>query len=243
MSEEKKQEGQEQQPPAGGSEQNPSAPNPGPSAEELRKQNEELQSQLKERDSKIADLETTRATIEARQKQIDADKLKQNADATLQKRISQINERRAYDPEGADADLASLLSEVKSQAAQDAVMQAQQVISNQTTIEKLRAGVKSANPEFDDDVVDVIMERANTFAETGKYRSADEAIKAATDFVKSKFEGYAKKRNAIPPLPDGARAEGGGANVPPKPPEPEKVLSPLEELEAANTAKEKRSYL
>lgn len=242
MADETKPDGQQPTPPAGGEQPKTPEPNQGPSVEELRKQNEELQNQMKERDSKIADLETTRATIEARQRQIDADKLKQSTDETMQKRISSINERRAYDPEGADAELASLLSEVKSQAAKDAVTQAQQVIAHQTTLDKLWNGVKSST-DFDDDVVDVIMDKANQLASTGKYRTAEEAVKAATDFVKTKFEGYAQKRNAVPPLPDGARAEGGGANTPPAPPPPEKVLSPLEELEAANAAKEKRSYL
>lgn len=241
MAEEKKPEGQEPIVPAGTGQPKPDAPNPAPSADELLKQKQELENKLKEKDAKIADLETTRSTIEARQRQVDEDNKKHNADDSLKQRISSINERRAYDPEGADTEMASLLSETKKQAAQEAVTQAQQIITQQTFVEKLRLGVKSANPDFDDDIVNVVMQQANIFAGTGKYKTPDEAVKAATDFVKQKFDSYAQKKNAKPPLPDGARAEDGGANQPPPPPAPEKVLSPLEELEQANEAKRKRT--
>lgn len=237
MADERKPNADEQKPPEGGAEQKPPEPNPGPSVEELRKQNEELQKQMKERDAKISDLETTKATIEARQRQLDENNRVKEADENLQKRISQINERRVYDPEGADKDLASLLSEVKTEAARNAVTEAQTIISQQSTIEKLRLGVKTSNPDFDEDVVDVIMQRANYLATTGKYKTAEEAIKAATDYIKQKFDNYAQKRNTPPPLPPGAIAEGGGANMPPKPPEPPKEKTPLDELEEANEAK------
>jgi predicted nuclease with TOPRIM domain len=192
MADEIKPAGNEGQPPAGGTPPTPPPANQGPSVEELQKQNKELQDQMKERDTKIADLETTKATIETRQRQIDEAKIKQTTDETLKQRISQINERRAYDPDGADAEMANLLSEVRTQTAQDAVRQAQVIITQQTTLEKIRMGVKSSNPDFDDDVVEVIMQRANILASTGKYKTADEAVKAATDFVKQKFEGDRK---------------------------------------------------
>jgi hypothetical protein len=227
--------------PPEGSVPNPTpTPNPGPSVEDLQKQLNEVQDQIKERDAKIADLETTRATIEARERQVKEQELRKNADADMKQRIAKINERRAYDPEGADGEMASLLSEVQSKAASDAVSKAQQVINHQTAIEKLKSGVKTANPDFDDDVVDVILDRANALAGTGKFKTAEEAVKAATDFVKQKFEGYAKKRNAIPPLPPGASAEGGGSNTPPPTPEPAKEVSPQEEIEALNEANRKR---
>jgi type VI protein secretion system component VasK len=238
--EEKKPEGQPEAQPAGGAPENPPAPNPGPSADELLKQKQELEEKLKEKDTKIADLENTRATIEARQRQIDEAKIKQTTDEELKAKIKSINERRAYDPDGADAEMASLLTEVKTQSAKSAVEQAQAIISQQTTIEKLKMSIKSSNPEFDDDIVDLTMQKANQLASSGKYKTADEAIRAATDFVKSKLDGYAKKKNAAPPLPDGARAEGGGANQPPKPPEPPKEKSPLEEIEELNATKMKK---
>jgi len=236
--EEKKPEGQPVTPPAGDAPANPPAPNPGPSAEEKLKQ--EYEAKLKEKDAQIADLETTRATIEARQRQVEEDKTKQSADVEMKNRISRINERRGYDPEGADAEMASLLTDVKTQAQQNAVTEAQRIISSQTTIEKLKLGVKASNPEFDDDVVEVIMQQANGFASTGKYKSAQEAIDAATKFVKSKFDAYAQKKNAAPALPAGAMAEGGGANQPPKPAEPLKEKSALEEIEELNAAKARR---
>lgn len=220
-------------------------PNQGPSAEELQKQNKELQekyeAELKARDAKIADLETTRATIEARERQIKEAAASGADDTNLQVRITQINERRAYDPAGADADMAKLLKEERTKAAQEAAKVVDQQFTTKTFIEKLREGVKSTNPDFDDDITDVVMQQADTYAKTGKYRSADEAVKAATEFVKVKFENYAKKKNLVPPLPAGAHAEGGGANQPPKAPEPEKILSPLEELEAHNEAKYRKS--
>lgn len=232
-------EGQPAQP-AGSADQSAPTPNPGPSAEELLKQKQELENQLKERDAKIADLETTRATIEARQRQVEETKLKQSTDAELKERIKQINDRRAYDPDGADAEMAQLLAEREKRIAEEAVTKATGAITQQTFIEKLKSQVKSSNPEFDDDVVDVVMSRADALARTGKYKTADDAVKAATEFVKSKFESYAQKKNAVPPLPSGALAEGGGANFPPKPPEPPKEKSPLEEMEEANEAKRRR---
>lgn len=238
---EKKPEVENPTPPAGSEGNTTPAPNPGPSVDELLKQKEELEAKLKERDTKIADLETTNATIAARQRDVDAAKAKQTTDADLKRRISQINERRAYDPEGADAEMASLFAEVKSQSTDEAVKKAQAAMTQQTTLEKLRTGVKSSNPEFDDDIADLVMAKANEFATTGRYKTADEAIKAATDFVKSKLDSYAQKKNAVPQLPPGARAENGGSNQPPKPPEPEKEKTALDEIEEFNTAKARKS--
>lgn len=240
MADEKKPEGQEHIPPEGGASQQPPAPNQRPSETEEQKKIKDLENQLKERDTKISDLETTQATITARERQVAEEKLKQSSDTNLAERIKQINERRAYDPAGADTEFASLLAEQRRQAADDAVKQATQTISQQSALDKLRNGVKGANPDLDDELVDDIMAKANVLASTGKYRSADEAITAATKYVKGKLETYALKKNAVPPLPDGARAEAGGSNQPPPPIKPEKEKSPLEELEEANEAKRKR---
>lgn len=239
MPEEIKPEGQESVQPEGNADPKPPMPNQG-NADEVARIKEDFEKQIKERDAKIADLETTRATIEARQRQIDEEKIKQSNDSNLQTRLAQINERRAYDPEGADREMAILLSDREKQITEAAVLKAQQTITQQTAIERLKAGVKSSNPNFDDDIVDVVMERANALAMTGKYKSAEEAVKAATDFVKSKFDNYAQKKNAMPPLPTGARAEGGGSNVLPKAPEPQIEKTPLDEINEANEAKRKK---
>lgn len=229
-----------QTPPEGGNAPKVTTPNQGPSADELLKQKQELENKLKERDQQIADLETTRATIEARQRQVEDDRSKTQSSSALQQRISQINERRTWDPDGADAEMASLLTEVQSKAAQDAVLKAQQTITQQTYVEKLRTKVKNENPLFSEKVVDVIMNEANSLANSGRYRTPDECIKAATEIVKQEFEGYSSKKNAVPPLPAGASAENGGANNQPEPPKPTKEMSPLEELEAHNMAKRKK---
>lgn len=213
--------------------------NPSPS-DEQQKKIKELEDTLREKDTKIADLETTRATIEARQRQVNDANNKKNADETLKQRISQINERRVYDPEGADTEMASLLGEIKTQSAKDAVLEAQNIISQQSTVEKLKMGVKSSNPDFDDDIVEVIMQRANILAQTGKYKTADEAIKAATDFVKSKFDGYATKKNATPSIPDGAKAEEGGNKLPETPAKDDKIPTPEEEIESRKAGLQKK---
>jgi hypothetical protein len=117
---------------------------------------------------------------------------------------------------------------------------AQGAVSQQTTIQNLKMGVKSSNPEFDDDVVDYVMERADMLARTGKFKTAQEAIEAATTLVKSKFEGYAQKRNQTPPLPEGARAESGN-NPPPAPPVKEATIpTPSEELEQRRASLSKK---
>lgn len=235
---EKKPDENNSNPPAG-DKGNPPAPNPSPSADELLKKNQELEKQIKERDTQIADLSTTKATIEARQKQMDEDRRKQTTNSDLTAKLKQINEKRAYDPEGADADMANLLSEVQEQASKDAVVRAQQTVTAQTTIEKLRMGVKSSNPDFDDDVVDVIMSRANELALSGKFKTADEAIKAAIDFVKSKFDSYAQKKNAVPSLPDGTFAETG-ANKPPEKAKETPIPTPEQEIEERKTIQQKK---
>ncbi len=227
-------------PPAGDAPANPPAPNQGPSVEDLQKQIQEVQTALKEKDAKIADLETTRATIEARQRQLDEAKLKQTTDTELKERIRQINERRAYDPDGADTEMASLLSEREKRIAEEAVTRATGAISQQTAVERIRMGVKNSNPDLDDELVDDIMAKANMLASTGQYKTADEAVNAATKYVKGKLDKYAQIKNALPSLPPGAGAEGGGGNRLPPPAEPLKEKSALEEIEDANEAKSKK---
>jgi hypothetical protein len=222
-------------------------PNQGPSAEELQKQNKELQeryeAELKARDAKISDLETTKATIEARERQIKEASATKADSGELEARIARINDIRAYDPKQADSEMARLLTDIETKSAEKAALKVQQEFTTKTYVEKLRDGVKSTNQDFDDDIVDVVMTQADVFARTGRYKTADEAVKAATDLVKLKFETYAKKKNAVPPLPSGAMAENGGANQPPKPPEPEKVLSLSEEIEKANEEARKKRFL
>jgi TolA-binding protein len=201
---------------------------PKPEISEAQKIREEYESKLKERDSKISDLSTTISTIEQRQREIEISKQSKQTDDELEQRLQQIEEIRITDPQAAARETAKLFRETQSRASQ----QAQGTISAQAQIEKLKIGVKSSNPDFDDDVVDYVMERADVLARTGKFKTAQEAIEAATTLVKSKFDGYASKKNLAPPLPDGARAEVG--NNPP--PAPKAVDTPLptasEELEA-----------
>lgn len=215
--------------------------NEGPSVEELRKQNEEFQKQIKERDTQIADLNTTKATLEARFSQINstADRVATEGNKDLQERAKKIMQNATYDPEGAGAELTNLLSEMQTNVSRDAVTKAQQAIQSQTTIEKLRQGIKSSNPEFDDEVVDVIMNRADEIARSGKVKTADEAISAATTFVKSKFDAYAQKKNAAPVLPAGALAEGG-SNRAPEVPKAETIPSAADEIEARKTGLQKK---
>jgi len=187
----------------------------------------ELEAALKERDAKINDLATTVSTIEQRQREIQERSTVASEDE-LERRLNEIEELRLTDPITASKKNAQLLKDIQAQAAQ----RAQGAISQQTMLDKLKAGVKSANPEFDDDVVDYVMERADMLAKTGKYRTADEAIKAATTLVKSKFDTYAQKRNIVPPLPEGARAETANNPPPAAEPKDKPIPSPLEELES-----------
>lgn len=207
------------------------APTPEKSAREI-----ELEGQLKERDTKIADLSTGIATIEERQRQLDAAKNQASSDTELEKELEEIENLRLSDPVAAVKRNAELLKKISSSAS----TRARGEISQQAQLDKLRTGVKSSNPDFDDDVVDYVMERADALARTGKFKTADEAIAAATTLVKSKFEGYAAKRNAVPALPPGARAEGGG-NPPPVPEKKDAPLpTPSEELNARKDAQQKK---
>jgi hypothetical protein len=240
VNEEKKPEDEKVEPPAGDPPVNPPAPNQ-PTSEELQKKIKELEDRGKEQDAKLADAQTTLATIEARKKEMEAQKLRESTDAELQGRIQKITENLTLDPATAGAELASVLKEVKTKAAQDAVREAMSVIQGQTFVEKIRMGIKTANPDLDDDLVSDIFEKANVFASTNKYKSAEEAVEAATKYVKGKLDSYAQKKNASPKLPDGARAEGGAGNQLPSPPPPVKEVSALEELEQFNEAKARKA--
>ncbi len=199
-----------------------------PEVSEAQKLRDEYEAKIKERDSKIADLSTSISTIEQRQRELESAKTTKVTDDEIEQRLTQIEEMRLTDPQAAAKETAKLFRETQSRAAQ----QAQGTISAQSQIEKLKLGVKSSNPDFDDDVVDYVMERADTLARTGRFKTAQEAIEAATTLVKSKFDGYASKKNAAPPLPEGAKAEVG--NNPPPAPKPIETALPSasEELEA-----------
>lgn len=217
--------------PAGAPAQAPEA-NQAPGVD-YQKKVKELEDALKERDAKISDLTTTKATLEARYGAPDA---VPGSDGDVNSRVKRILENSTYDPDNASKDLTGILSEVESKA----VARAQQVIQAQTYLEKLKLGVKSSNPEFDDEVVDLIMDRANQLAQQpGKYKSAEDAVKDATTYVKSKFEAYAQKTKAVPPLPAGAAAETGG-NPAPSAPKQEKIPQAEEVLEGRITAKSKK---
>lgn len=239
MEEEKKPEAEEQKPPEGGQEQTPPKPN-SPTPEELQEKIKKLEEAQKEKDARLAEAQTTLATIEAREREVNAQKLKANADADTQARIKRITENLSVDPDGAGAELAQLLKETRERAAEEAAERAVAASRGQSFVEKLKSDVKIKNPDFDDDLVQDVLDKANAFAQTGKYKTPDDCIKAASEYVKSKLEKYATTKYASPKVPAGAKAEGGGANNPPPPPPPPKEVSPLEEMEAFNEARRKK---
>jgi hypothetical protein len=242
MEDEKKPEEPKVIPPVGDVTPVPPAPNQ-PTSEELQKKIKELEDQSKEKDAKLAEAQTERATIEARRKEIEAQKLRENADVDTQARLKRITENMSVDPETASAELATLLKERDEKISREAEQRAMRAVQGQTWIEKTRNGVKVSNPDLDDELVNDVMDKANVFASTGKYKTVEEAVEAATKYVKGKLDNYATKKNAVPKLPAGAGAESGGANTPPSAPAPAKEVSPLEELEDFNAAKVKRMNL
>lgn len=239
MADETKQDEGQVKPPEGGDQTPQSVPNQS-TPESSQTKIQELENQLKERDAQIADLSTIKATLESRFNQIYKTAASTTKDTSgIEDRARNIMENAQYNPESAARELSSLLSELKQNVSKEAVTVAQQTIAHQNVLLNLRNGVKTANPHFDDDIVEVIMERANQEASTGKYKDAQSAINAATNFVKAKFESYAQKRNAIPPLPAGAQAEIG-INRQQDPTEPAKGDSPLEELEFRKATLQKK---
>lgn len=234
----KQEEGIEQKPEGEAAKPAP-APNQGPSAEELQKKIQELEATQKEKDAKIADLETTRATIEARKRQVETE-TNQLTDAELEKRLAQVEEKRAYDPQGAIREQAALFKENKSQA----IREVQENMSRQAYIDKLRSGVQSSRPYLTQEAVDMIMDRANSIAAaltaSGQRKSPEAVVEEAANFIEAQVEIISKKKHSVPPLPPGASAEGGGANQPPKVQEPPKLKTALEELEEHNEARYKK---
>jgi len=219
---------------------------PGPS-DPVQTKLKELETALKERDAKIQDLETTRATLETRLSgahrpdpapQQNPPSNDQEAHRT-QERIQAILEKSLVDPAAAAKEMNSLLADVTTQASRSAVIEAQRAMTSQKTIETLRSGVKSSHPEFDDEVVDLVMERANALATTGRFKTAEDAVKEAAKQVREKFDRYATSKNAVPPLPPAANAETGH-NPSPEKPKTEKVEEPSEWLQKQQSAKQKK---
>jgi hypothetical protein len=214
----------------------PNTPPAAPPAEDWKKKAEEAENRLKDQDSKINELQTTIQTINKRFEVTPAGNGQADEDES---ELKEIMASSSYDPEGSAKRMSQYMKRKGYRIAQDAVSKATGHISTQNVIEKLKAGVKSSNPDFDDDIVDVIMQRAEVIAASGKVKTAEEAVNEAAKFVKSKFEGYAAKAKAVPPLPAGAGAEGGGNPAPSTPPA-DKVEDASDVIEKSRSAKEKR---
>ena len=215
-------------------------PNPPPAEPDWKKKAEEYESKLKDQDSKINELQTT---IQTFNKRFEAPPPGAGADND-EKELQEIETMRSYDPDGAAKRMSQFLRSRDERIATQAVQKATGQIATQNVIEKLKSGVKSSNPEFDDDIVDVIMQRAESIAAQWSAsgiqgKKAEEAVQEAVKFVKGKFEAYASKTKAVPPLPPGAGAEGGN-NPPPAPPPIDKVEEPSEYIEKQISAKNKR---
>lgn len=237
---------------------NPPAPNPPapatPPAETSEAKATRLEKELKDKDSKIADLETTNSTLQTRFSQINpapgapqpngnghqpTPPTPPSGNAQVDARVQEILENSTFNPQEAAKKMGDLLREVQTGAAKSAVQEALRTIQTQNTYEKLRNEVKSSLPDFDDDVINVVMDKADELARSGKYKTAQEAIEAAKTFVKSKFDGYAAKLKNVPALPAGAVAETGN-NPAPTPPVEEKIEEPNEVLEKRQDAKTKK---
>lgn len=236
---------QVQEPPKETPAQNP--PQPAPQGDETARKIKELEDKLNESNRVNSDLKTTISTIQSRYDQIDkavkggeGNRWNESKQEILSK-AKQIMANAAYDPDRAAEELTGLISEMQTSTSQEAVRQAQAVISGQTFMEKLRTKLQKDNPDFDDDTVDFIIDRANQLAGTGKYKDADSAVKDATTFVRSKFDNYAQKKNVTPPpIPAGAQGETG-ANKPPEPaPAKEEPKTPLQELEDRKAGLQKK---
>ena len=214
----------------------PAAPPANPPAETADQKAARLEQELKDAQAKNTDLSTTIATIEERERDLRARAAGGPKEDEIAKELEEIENLRLTDPQAASKRNADLLRKISDSAA----TRAQVTITQQATIDKLRAGVRSSNPDFDDEVIDYVMERADRLATTGKFKTADEAVTAAVTLVKSKFDGYALKKNAAPPLPPGARAEGGGNPPPAADPKPEALPTPAEELGQRREAMQKK---
>lgn len=172
------------------------------------------------------ELQTTLATIQQRNREV-TERGGGMKEDELDKELARIEELRLTDPDGAVKANAELLRKITRSASS----MAQGAITQQVIIDKLKAGVKSSNPDFDDETVDYVMEQADRLATTGRFKTPEEAVSAATNLVKSKFDAYAKKKNAIPPLPPGARAEAGGSPAPAPEPKDQPLPTAAEELQ------------
>lgn len=195
----------------------------------------DYQEELKKKDAQIQDLQNTVATIEERTRALTAKGDNKGA-SDINDRVEKIMENSVVDPKAAAAEMTKLLNEMQT----GAVTQAQSVIAGQTIVEKLKNGVRQAHPNFDDATVEYVMQQADAYAKTGKYKTAKEAVDAAANYTKSVFDNYAKKANVAPPLPPGAGAKTG-PNTPPAPAPAAPVLpTPGEEIAERQTAQQRK---
>lgn len=228
---EKKQPEQEIEKPEG--ESTPSEGMPNQKPDETSQKIAELEAKIKEKDTQLSDMSTTVSTIEKRYREVNEKSQGKVDSDELQARAKNILENAAYDPESASKELASLIGEVTQKASKTALTQAQQSMKQEAALNSLKASIKQKNPHFDDDVVDTIIQKADILAGQGKAKTAEDAINQATDFIKSKFDNYAKQVSAAsqpPELPEGARAEIG-INKEPEKPKVETVPTPEQELQ------------
>jgi len=208
---------------------------PNQNPDETSRKIAELEEALKDSSTKISDLSTTIATMNQREREISKASEDDN-DVELEERAEKILENAQYDPKTAAKELTKFIKDSsRKNVNPDAVIaKAKQAMQNEAKLDKLRMGIKLSNPNFDDDVVKTIMERAGMIADemyrrNDTSKTAEQIVKQATDFVKAKFDNYAKSMNAAPPLPEGARAENGG-NTPPAPVKKEEVPTPESEI-------------
>lgn len=204
--------------------------------EDWQKKYEELEGKHKEQGTKIQELETTLQTIN---KRFEAPTPNQNTPDEDEVELREIETMRGYDPDGAAKKHSQYLKKRDERIAKATADRLTAQQNQQNIILNLRNGVKSSNPEFDDDVVDYVIQRAEVIAASGKVKTAVEAVNEAAKFVKSKFEAFASKSKVVPPLPPGSGAEGGGNPTPSTPPV-DKVEEPSEFVENMRSAKEKK---
>lgn len=222
-------------PPATPSAAPPAEAPPAPAAPAATPPGETAEAKAARLERENTDLQTTLATIQNRNREV-AERGGGMKEDELDKELERIEDLRLTDPAAAVKANGELLRKITRSASS----MAQGAMTQQTIINKLRDGVKASNPDFDDDTVEYVMERADRLATTGKFKTPEEAISAAVDLVKSKFDSYAKKKNAVPPLPPGARAEGGGN--PPPAPEPKDPILPTaaEEIQQRKEGQQKK---
>ena len=195
-----------------------------------------LRSTVTEQEQAITRLQTTQSTVARRQQDIQG-KDKWSGE------LARIQELAKTDPGGAAAELARIQGEMRQDMTEEAVNAALVATNSYINSRQSIDRVRTDNPHLAP-YEELIKSRIAYLMNIGK-KSLEEAKTTAVKEAQALFDsGKASvKPEPPPPPPPGARGQDGGVNNPPLGKQPEKALSPAEEIAQEREARNNKGLL